>query len=73
MAQCRENACTGKRAYIYRRDAKKALKRHTGRKRLMIYECPYCEMFHLGGKIPMGRRVAKLKKSLKKKDASHGN
>lgn len=55
----RDIACTTKRRYATRSQAKKVLKlmRRRGRRELVIYECWHCEQFHLG--YPKGMQTYK--------------
>lgn len=46
----RDIACTTKKRYPSKAQAKKSLKelKRQGRRDLVIYECWYCQQFHLG-------------------------
>lgn len=46
----RDIACTTKRVYPSKAQAKKKLKelRRAGDRTLMIYQCWYCDLFHIG-------------------------
>lgn len=53
----RDIACTTKRRYPSKAQAKKVLKvlHGQGRRTLMIYQCWHCEQFHIGN--PPGRQT----------------
>lgn len=52
----RAKMCGDKTKFVDKPAAKEALSSHPNRKILHVYDCPYCDYFHIGHK-PKGRQL----------------